>query len=217
MMYISFLLYLYHNRIHKHFLLLSCGWWCRSFRVTVPIPWLACITSPPYGMVFHPTSGSTLTYDQIYSSYRAQREPEKDVALPPPACLPRGILRHMLIREKELRLSPEYQKRYEEAERQETTSWLVVTELLQKQVITEFKLDDDMDVALFFLRCATEIYPDLRDIPLYVVHNRARDGYLMEGQEAPNVPVLTLDGGEGRLLDAQEAGRSIVVIGGSYS
>jgi hypothetical protein len=122
----------------------------------------------------------------------------------------------MLIRENELRVSDEYQKRYDEAEKLSSSSWLDVTDELQRQIIREFNLDDEMDDALLCLRCATQIYPDLKGIPLYVRYNRARDGDLQVGDIAPDVPVVQLDGQENNLFDGLKAS-STVLISGSYS
>jgi hypothetical protein len=122
----------------------------------------------------------------------------------------------MLIRENELRLSDEYQQRYNEAEKTSLTSWLDVTDELQRQIIRECHLDEEMEDALLCLRCATQIYPDLNDIPLYVRYNRARDGDLQLGDIAPNVPVVQLDGQETQLFDGLKSS-STVLISGSYS
>lgn len=122
----------------------------------------------------------------------------------------------MLIRENELRLSSEYQQRYAEAEKSSSSSWLDITDELQRQVIQEFQLDEEMDDALFSLRSATQIYPDLKDIPLYVRYNRARDGDLQSGQLAPNVPIVQLNGEEGQLFDGLKSSPT-VLISGSYS
>jgi hypothetical protein len=122
----------------------------------------------------------------------------------------------MLIRENELRLSDEYQKRYSDAEKTSFSSWLDVTNELQRQIIREFNLDEEMDDALLCLQCATQIYPDLKDIPLYVKYNRARDGDLQFGDIAPNVPVVQLDGQENQLFDGLKSS-STVLISGSYS
>ena len=122
----------------------------------------------------------------------------------------------MLIRENELRLSEEYQKRYQEAEQKSSLSWLDVTDQLQREVIREFQLDDEMEDALLCLRCATQIYPDLKDIPLYVRYNRARSGDLQIGDSTPNVPVVQLDGQESQLFDGLKSS-STVLISGSYS
>lgn len=123
----------------------------------------------------------------------------------------------MLIRENELRLSDEYQKEYCQAEKTSYSSWLDVTDRLQRQVIKEFNLDDDMEDALLCLRCATQIYPDLHDIPIYVKYNRARDGNLQEGDIVPNIPVIQINGKENQLFDDGLKSSSTVLISGSYS
>ena len=123
----------------------------------------------------------------------------------------------MLIRENELRLSDEYQKQFSEAEQSSSSSWLDVVNELQKQVIREFHLDEEMDAALLCLRCATQIYPDLKEIPLYTKYNRAIDGNLQLGDIMPNIPIVQLDGQEGQLFDGLKSPASTVLIGGSYS
>jgi hypothetical protein len=122
----------------------------------------------------------------------------------------------MLIRENELRVSDEYQKRYDEAETLSSSSWLDVTDELQRQIIREFNLDDEMDDALLCLRCATQMYPDLKTIPLYIKYNRARDGDLQIGDTIPDVPVIQLDGKESQLFDGLKSSPTIL-ISGSYS
>jgi len=122
----------------------------------------------------------------------------------------------MLIRENELRLSDEYQKRYSDAEKTSFSSWLDVTDELQRQIIREFNLDEEMEDALLCLRCATQIYPDLKDIPLYVKYNRARDGDLQIGDIVPDVPIVQLNGQENQLFDGLKSS-STVLISGSYS
>lgn len=47
--------------------------------------------------------------------------------------LPKDLIRKMLIRENELRLSPETQKAYAAAELRDDISWMQVTEELQKR------------------------------------------------------------------------------------
>eukprot|EP01112_Ceratiomyxa_fruticulosa_P012532 TRINITY_DN3471_c0_g1_i2.p1 TRINITY_DN3471_c0_g1~~TRINITY_DN3471_c0_g1_i2.p1 ORF type:complete len:232 (+),score=61.42 TRINITY_DN3471_c0_g1_i2:323-1018(+) len=108
--------------------------------------------------------------------------------------IPKSLVKKMLLRENELRLSPEIQAEYEQAEQSSTTSWLRVTDALQRRIVTEFHLEEEMEEALTCFRCATQIYPDLKDIPLYVVNNRARNGELKEGDVIPDVPVYSLDG-----------------------
>ncbi|CAF3755235.1 unnamed protein product [Rotaria magnacalcarata] len=156
----------------------------------------------------HVTSGrATFTYQDLINSNSSTL---------PTSFIPKSLLKRMLIRENELRLSNEYQKRYCEAEQSSSSSWLDITDELQRQVIREFNLEDEMHEALLCLRCATQIYPDLQSIPLYVKYNRARDGDLRIGDIVPNVPVVQLDGQDSQLFEGLKPS-STVLIGGSYS
>ncbi|UJR26446.1 hypothetical protein I4U23_007776 [Adineta vaga] len=157
----------------------------------------------------HVTSGRTnFTYDDLIKSNIIQSSQ---------SFIPKSLLKRMLIRENELRLSDEYQKRFSEAEQSSSSSWLNVVNELQEQVVREFHLDDEMDNAILCLRCATQIYPDLKDIPLYTKYNRARDGDLQVGDVAPDVPIIQLDGQEGQLFDGLKSSSPTVLISGSYS
>jgi len=159
------------------------------------------------GMVHVTSSRQTFTYNDLSNSTMTT----------PKSFIPKSLLKSMLIRENELRVSDEYQKRFAEAEKSSFESWLDVADELQRQVIREFHLDEEMDDALLCFRCATQIYPELKSIPLYVKYNRARDGDLNLGDTAPNVPVIELNGQEGQLFDGLTPSSSTVVIGGSYS
>jgi hypothetical protein len=127
----------------------------------------------------------------------------------------------MLRRENELRLSEETQEKYAAAEASTDTDWLAVTEALQKQVVMEFGYDDSMEDALYCLRCASQLYPNdpaMKEIPLYVKYNRARDGQLKEGDEAPNTVAVDLNGTSCKLLDCvADTNKPLVVVAGSYS
>jgi len=129
------------------------------------------------------------------------------------------ILKAMLIREHELRTSIETQKIYSEAEKSEATDWMEVTDQLQRRVIKEFGIEDE-ELGLYSLRTAAIAYPDVQDfkeIPLYVKYNRAKNGFLKCGDEAPNVNIVKMDQSCGSLLDYSNIGRPLVVIAGSYS
>ncbi|CAF3437676.1 unnamed protein product, partial [Rotaria sp. Silwood2] len=103
------------------------------------------------------------------------------------------------------------QKPYSETKKTSSSSWLDVTDELQRQIIREFNLDDEIDDALLCLRCATQIYPDLKHIPLYVQYNRAKDGDLQIGDIAPNVPVVQLDGQESQLFDGLKSSSTVLI------
>jgi len=75
-----------------------------------------------------------------------------------------------------------------------------------------------MKNALFQLRPATNTFPELRSIPLYVRFNRARDGDLKSGDEAPDVALVTLDNKETSLLSLnQSLDVPLVVCAGSIT
>jgi len=56
----------------------------------------------------------------------------------PKSFIPKSLLKSMLIRENELRVSDEYQKRFAEAEKSWFESWLDVADELQRQVNSAF-------------------------------------------------------------------------------
>ena len=128
----------------------------------------------------------------------------------------------MLARENELRLSSEVQRRFEEAEKSGATDWIEVASELQKQVMMEFNVTPS-ERALRAYRCAANRH----EISLYVKYNRARQGDLAVGSEAPNVPLVSIDGQEDHtgqakvettlLLANQKADRPLIVIAGSIS
>ncbi|CAF1332586.1 unnamed protein product, partial [Adineta steineri] len=155
------------------------------------------------GMVHYTSGRRNLTYEELIKS---------NATKPSKSFIPKSLLKLMLIRENELRISDEYQKRFHEAEQtSSSTSWLDVADELQREVIREFHLDEEMNDALLCLRCATQIYPDLKDIPLYTKYNRARDGDLQVGDIAPNVPVIHLDEQENQLFDGLKSSPTVLI------
>jgi hypothetical protein len=112
----------------------------------------------------------------------------------------------MLTRFLALRLAPETQRAYEKAEAEflrvtdevlgdddafiDCEDWLEVTDELQRRVVRKFASRGDFgdaepgfreERALRVLRSATNWYPSLRCIPLYVRFSRARTGTLVPG------------------------------------
>ena len=111
-----------------------------------------------------------------------------------PRHIPESTLAEMLKRENELRLSPETQaefRRREDAFAQfddTTGDWIdYVATHLQPQVLREFGFPPDDEYALWEMRTATYVYPQLRNLALYVKFNRAERGRLRAGDAAPNV------------------------------
>lgn len=123
-------------------------------------------------------------------------------------------VRRMLERENELRVSEEVQLRFEEAERSgSTTDWIEVATEVQKEVLREFNVAQE---ALHAYRCAANKH----QVSLYVKYNRARQGDLKVGSQAPDVPVGSIENGGSSLqslLGAQHMDRPLVIIAGSLS
>jgi len=122
----------------------------------------------------------------------------------------------MVHREHELRLSSEWQKRFEAAERREDTDWLDCVEELQREICREMGVPES---TVHKLRCANQLFPEealFRELPIYVRFNRARNGPLSPGLEAPNVRVL-LDGERRELYDFGGDVCPLVLLAGSHS
>lgn len=103
------------------------------------------------------------------------------------------ILKKMLERENALRLSDDIQRSYAEAELSGTHDWMVVTDSLQTQLCHDFGFGgDQLGQALYELRTATQRFPDLSNIPLYVRFNRARQGDINPGQVLPEIKLYPL-------------------------
>jgi hypothetical protein len=128
--------------------------------------------------------------------------------------IPKETLKKMLLRENELRLSSEYQKLYEEAEKSWQTNWLKVTENLQIQVLEEFEISN-LSQGLFELRTASLKFPEFKSIPLYVKFNRSREGNLRIDDEAPSMKLFDLEGKMVELIDKNS--KCQLIFGGSYS
>lgn len=125
----------------------------------------------------------------------------------------------MLIRENELRLSPDTQKEYSDAELRNDISWMQVTERLQERVVKEFGISD-IEHGLTNLRIAHVLYPDepdFKEIPLYVKYNRCRQGDLICGQDIPKIGLKLLTGQLTQLSNFYIQDRPLVIIAGSYS
>eukprot|EP00243_Klebsormidium_subtile_P011624 TRINITY_DN6681_c0_g3_i1.p1 TRINITY_DN6681_c0_g3~~TRINITY_DN6681_c0_g3_i1.p1 ORF type:complete len:222 (-),score=28.48 TRINITY_DN6681_c0_g3_i1:32-697(-) len=129
-------------------------------------------------------------------------------------------LKAMLRREHELRRSPATQEKYAKAEEREDTDWMDVTIELQKEVVREFGMEENMDSALLQLRTAARTYPndpDFREIPLYVKYQRSRAGHLKPGDAVPDVMLMKLDGALQRLKDLAAGTRPLVLLAGSMT
>ena len=105
-----------------------------------------------------------------------------------------AALKAALRREEEVRLSEETQAAYAAAEAKEDTDWLEVTEGLQERVLQEVCAvpPERMAAALYLLRAASQLFAEddeLRQISLYVRHNRAEQGCLRPSEALTDVPL----------------------------
>jgi hypothetical protein len=128
----------------------------------------------------------------------------------------------MLARENEMRLSPDTQVLYAQAELSADTDWMEVTEQLQERLVREFGYESPGDIrkALNALRGARGDYPDdleIVQLANYMKFNRARRGDLECEMDAPNVPLVAMNSNLVHLHDFVQPGRPLVVVAGSYS
>ena len=108
----------------------------------------------------------------------------------------------MLRREDELRRSSEYQKEMEAAEESAGTEWMDVVGRIQDRVVAEANEDDKPEpiYTVEELREAASRHPHIAH---WVKFNRARQGDLKEGDEAPDVAMRNLDESKTTLLEGQ--------------
>ena len=132
--------------------------------------------------------------------------------------------RQVLIRENEMRTSPETQSLFAMAELRSDTDWMEVVEELQREVLrTVAKVPEhEMSEALTGLRRAPYDYPELKSIPLYHRYQRSRRGLYLPGSI---LPPLTLEDIEGRPVPLISPLRApglhspplTIIVAGSYS
>jgi len=119
------------------------------------------------------------------------------------------------------RLSDETQAAYGAAEAREDTDWLEVTAALQQRLLREAGVPvERMAAALWLLRSAAALFPheaELAAIPLHVRHNRARQGSLVVGDAAPDVPLHPLADAAPISLLAACADAPTLLVAGSFT
>ena len=138
--------------------------------------------------------------------------------------LSRELILAILIRENELRLSPDTQRRFQEVSKQ-PDGWLGVVEQLQLHVAKEFHLPDH--VALQVMRDAESLLPmdvDLiQQISLYRKYNRCIDGNLQVGQLPPDATIIDIHQNNHKeislhsLLPSKNDTLPLVIFAGSYT
>ncbi len=113
--------------------------------------------------------------------------------------IPLDLAKQMLEREKELRLSDDTQAIMKSLEKEPFQminghmcgDWVDYVKLLQKQVLEEFGIEKT-EMNLYRFQTLTVKYPELKDIPIQIKYNRAKNSILGEG-EFEDLPLRTLD------------------------
>jgi len=156
--------------------------------------------------MFHSTSGKD-GYGYRYVDYKI--------------VIPKHIMKQILLREEELRMSPEY---HEEISKLDDLKWIRdVTLRLQRRVLREFGYNTS--TALVALNNARAMYlndPEMNQITVYQRRDRSRKGDLFAGSTLPNVKLAALDGTHITLHEyigkiQQENGRPLVITAGSVT
>lgn len=132
---------------------------------------------------------------------------------------PKELLKRMLGRERELRLSDETQRWFDEHKLQNLEPFYLQ---LQQRVATEFGFTEpnEQEWVVRALRSAATLYPDdleILDIPLYLKHNLSGNGDLKVGDTIPaDIPLVSPDTRKKSELVALNCkDRPLVVIAGS--
>jgi len=98
------------------------------------------------------------------------------------------ILKKMLQRENEIRLSDEIQMQYEEMDMMDDEKYVEITDQVQKKVLNEFGFEGNEKERECY-RTALEMYPqqkeELKQLVFYYKYNRSRDGELKVGDTVP--------------------------------
>lgn len=155
-----------------------------------------------------PTSGR-IGFDQIaYSGPRVAKD----------------VMKAMLVRENELRLSEEIQTAFDGCAISDAAKYTEVVEGVQKQVLREFGFKDDSDGLVMF-RSALSMYPDdeeLKNLAYYYKYNRSRQGELKCGDKVDlsKITLSTLDNTQTFQLSQiaeQNPDKPLVLIAGSIT
>lgn len=129
----------------------------------------------------------------------------------------RALLKKILLREDELRKSPEVQEEYGKDDRVEAL--VAITERIQRQALEEHGIDPDE--GLSFLQSARWTFRDdeeFKDLTVYMRYDKARAGVGMIGTgiAAPDAQLYTLEGKEVKLSD-YIGNKYLVIFAGSYT
>jgi len=107
------------------------------------------------------------------------------------------IIRKILIREDELRASDFWQSEYSKEDRlqwfEEVTHRIQIEALEDNGVAAEELLTRGID-ALRRARFRYKDDPNMNQLTVYMRNDRSREGSLLQGDDAPNVPLHTIEG-----------------------
>jgi hypothetical protein len=134
----------------------------------------------------------------------------------------KSVLKAMLSRENEIRLTETIQNLYDSCALTDSEKYTEVTTNLQKQVLREFGFVDD-EQGLTMLRSALTMYPDdpeLKNLVYYHKYNRSKQGDLKVGDKI-DLSTIQLVNTAGttftELSSHAQPDRPLVLIAGSIS
>jgi hypothetical protein len=126
-------------------------------------------------------------------------------------------VRALLEAENEMRCSAGIQAKYAEAEKSVETDWMQVTDVARRELLAQRGLPAT-EASVQMLQRAAQSFPE---IPLYVRHNRCRQGSLAVGGAVPNVPLVEVHAEgtqqQGLVEDLCRPGVPLVLVAGSFS
>jgi len=136
--------------------------------------------------------------------------------------VPRNMMKAMLVRENELRLSDAVQTAFDQCAISDSAKYTDVVEGVQKQVLREFGFSDD-GASLLMFRSALSMYPndeEIKNLAYYYKYNRSRQGELYCGAEVDlsKITLKSLDGTQSfQLSQFAVEGKPLVLIAGSIT
>jgi hypothetical protein len=151
-------------------------------------------------MMFNPTSGKR--------GLQLRRNREEYT-------IDRALLKKILLREDELRKSPEVQEEYGKDDRVEAL--VAITERIQRQALEEHGIDPDE--GLSFLQSARWTFRDdaeFKDLTVYMRYDKSSAGSVCQYMAAPDAQLYTLEGKEVKLSD-YIGNKYLVIFAGSYT
>ncbi|CAF3828630.1 unnamed protein product, partial [Rotaria sp. Silwood1] len=133
------------------------------------------------------------------------------------------VLKDLLIKEEQLRLSPETQQLLSSIEDRKDIDWMDVIADLQtkliKETIGDDATDDEIQHGLRILRSAHQLYDndEFHSLSLYVRHNRAQKGNFHIGDQPIDIELLNMQNEFVSLLSYFHSNRPFLIIAGSYT